>query len=58
MFDNIEETFPDVEFWVLSSKVTEHEIAITRAQLVETFGEDRLVKIHNGFDRYWAAWKR
>lgn len=57
-FDNIEDVYPDVEFWVLSSKVTDREIVTTRAQLVEKFGEDHFVKITNNFDKYWVAYKK
>lgn len=57
MFDSIDEIFPDVEFWMLSSKGIDNEIKVTYNQLIEQFGEERLHRIINNFDPFWLAWK-
>ncbi|AAQ17678.1 gp45.2 conserved hypothetical protein [Aeromonas phage Aeh1] len=57
MFDNINEVYPEVEFWVLSNKGIDHEIKVTYSQLVARFGEEHLTRIINNFDPHWLAWK-
>lgn len=57
MFDNIDDAFPDVEFWMLSAKTINSEIKVTYNQLLEQFGEERLNRIINNFDSFWLAWK-
>ncbi|ADQ52741.1 gp45.2 conserved hypothetical protein [Aeromonas phage PX29] len=57
MFDNIDEVYPDVEFWVLSNKRFNQEIKLTYNQLLARFGEEHLARVINNFDPHWIAWK-
>lgn len=58
MFDNIHEMYPEVEFWVLSSKCIDNEIVTTYDALLNQFGIARLNRIINNFDPFFIAYKK
>lgn len=54
MFDNMHEAYPDMEFWVLENKSNGDEMIVTYERLLSAFGEERLMRIQNNFDRSYA----
>lgn len=58
MFDNIHEMYPEVNFWVLSSKDFDQEIVTTYDELIQRFGEARLNRIINNFDPFFIAYRK
>lgn len=58
MFDNVQDIYPDVEFWVLSSKTIDNEIITTYNELLEKFGQIRLNRIINNFDPFFVAYRK
>lgn len=56
-YKNIHLWYPELEFWILETKVTQHRQQTTREQIIEAFGESRFTRIANGFDPQFFAYK-
>lgn len=47
------ETFPELSKWTLTNLFTNEETLVTKAQLLEAFGEEGLMKIKSGRNNAW-----
>ena len=47
------ETFPELSKWTLTNLFTDEETLVTKAQLLEAFGEEGLMKIKSGRNTAW-----
>lgn len=47
------ETFPEISKWTLTNLFTDEETLVTKAQLLEAFGEEGLMKIKSGRNNAW-----
>lgn len=53
MFKNLNEVFPEVKFYLLINQLTQEEHHVTMSQLIQTFGEDKVLRMQNNLDTHW-----
>lgn len=53
MFLNLHEVYPEVNYHLLINKFTEDQYHLTMQQLIEKFGDERVMKMSNNSDPHW-----
>lgn len=53
MFKNLHEVYPEVRYHLLINKFTNEEHHATMQQLIELYGEERVIRMSNNSDPHW-----
>lgn len=57
-WDDISVWYPDGEFWYIETKSDGVTRVVTMDYLRTIFDEDRLVRMQNGFDKYYSIFRK
>ncbi|UNY47014.1 hypothetical protein PQB73_gp199 [Cronobacter phage LPCS28] len=53
MFKNLHEVYPEVKYHLLINKLTQEEHHVTMPQLIELYGEEKVIRMSNNSDPHW-----